>query len=75
MIQDQSIGRFTIADPNDKLCNEHVEFLLNQFLPCKNYLSIGLKHLVPLDKLTSGYLGIRFVYESGKATFEIVKGE
>jgi len=38
----------TIADPNDRLCNEIIEAIFRIFLPCRNWSQSGLKHLVAL---------------------------
>ena len=52
----------TIADPNDRICNEIIEALLRIFLPCRNWAQSGLKHLITLDQLTQNYLSFSLVW-------------
>lgn len=62
-----------IADPNDKLCIEQLEGLSKLLIPCRNWMDGGLAHLLPLDKLLTGYLGIKLTYQTNSTVFKIIK--
>lgn len=49
---------YTINDPNDKYCRQHMEEIIRNFLPCRTHA--GLAQLLDLDSMyTAGVTGHR----------------